>query len=133
MKFLCCFLYLILLKSILSVEILQSTTSTTIVSPPGATTVYSSYYNSLHGGIAGPGVQWITIYRGPTVYQNLFYSTCIGNANLTITAATSFNAYLDGVLVASGSNHSIAYNVPIKITCGNHNITIIVYHTDGVS
>ena len=43
-----------------SVVILQSTTSTTIVSPTGASTLYSNYYNSLHKDIAGKGVQWIT-------------------------------------------------------------------------
>ena len=52
---------------------------------------------------------------------------------MTITAATSFNAYLDGVLVANGANHSIAYNVPVKLSCGNHNLTILVYQTEGVA
>lgn len=78
-------------------------------------------------------MQWITIYRGPTVYENLFYTSCIGSANLTITAAASFNAYLDGVLVVYGANYTIPYNVPIKLSCGNHNLTIVVYQTAGVA
>lgn len=114
-----------------SVVILQSSLSTTILSPTGATSVYSAYYNALYKGIAGPGVEWITSskisYR--THYQNLFYANCIGNANLTITAAISFNAYLDGAYIGNGTNLSSVYHFPLKITCGNHNLTVVVYTT----
>lgn len=60
-------------------------------------------------------------------YQALFYASCIGSANLTITAASSFNAYLDGTFVGFGNNYTIIKNFPIKLSCGNHNLTIIVY------
>ncbi len=113
-----------------SVVILQSSTSsTTIVSPTGASVLISSYYNSLKGGIAGAGVQWITSSKvsSPTRYQSLFYTSCTGSANLTITAPSSFYAYLDGVYIGYGSNYSVAYRIPIKFTCGRHNLTIYVY------
>lgn len=113
-----------------SVVILQSSTSSTIiVSPTGASILISSYYNSLESGIAGAGVQWITSSKtsSPTRYQSLFYTSCTGTANLTITAASSFYAYLDGVYIGYGSNYSVAYHIPIKFTCGRHNLTIYVY------
>jgi hypothetical protein len=76
-------------------------------------------------------VQWITSSKSSaqTHYQNLFYSSCIGSANLTITAANSFNAYLDGVYIGNGTNYAIAYNFPIKVPCGSHNFTVVVYTT----
>jgi hypothetical protein len=132
MKFGHIFLCLSVICCASSVLVLQSSTSsTTIVSPTGASVLISSYYNSLHSGIAGAGVQWITTSKAssPTRYQSLFYTSCTGNANLTITAATSFYAYLDGVYIGYGSNHSLAYRIPIKFTCGRHNLTIFVYTT----
>ena len=84
---------------------------------------------------AGAGVQWIASSKTnpQTRFQNLFYSSCIGSANLTITAGNSFNAYLDGVYIGSGTNHSHAYVFAIKISCGNHNFTVIVYQSGTVN
>lgn len=57
MKTVSILLCLALLYSAYSVVILQSSpTSTTIVSPSGAVTIYSSYYNTLLNDIAGAGV-----------------------------------------------------------------------------
>lgn len=114
------------------VTILQSSTTTTIVSPAGKTAVVSTHFNSLKGGIAGAGVNWIQSSSptlGTTVYQSLFYANCIGNATLTITASNSFNAYLDGVFIGSGSDYTKAFTFPINISCGNHNFTVRVTAT----
>jgi hypothetical protein len=130
MKFGHILIVLTVICCVYSVVILQSSTSsTTIVSPTGASVLISSYYNSLKSGIAGAGVQWITSSKtsSPTRYQSLFYSSCTGSANLTITAANSFYAYLDGAYVGYGSNYSVAYKIPIKFTCGRHNLTIYIY------
>lgn len=118
-----------------SVVILQSTTITTIVSPAGASTIYSTYYDKNRKNAAGTGVNWLTSSKvsSPTIYQSLFYANCIGKANLTITAATSFNAYLDGTFIGSGNNYSKIYKFPINIKCGNHNLTVIVYTTAKVN
>jgi hypothetical protein len=118
-----------------SVVILQSTTSTTIVSPTGASTLYSNYYNSLHKDIAGKGVQWITSSKttSPTRYQNLFYTSCTGNGTISITAATSFYVYLDGAYIGYGNNRSKIYTFSLKFSCGNHNLTIWVYTTAGTN
>jgi hypothetical protein len=124
-----------IIYSCFSVVILQSTTATTIVSPIRASTLASTYYETSRKSAAGKEVQWITISKSasPTIYQNLFYSTCIGKANLTITAATSFNVYLNGALVGSGNNFSKIYNFSINIKCGNHNLTVVVYTTAKVN
>lgn len=123
---------LFLVCSSYAVVILQSTTATTIVKPVGATTQYSTYFNSISSGIAGPGVSWITssIWARTIWYQNLFYTSCIGNANLTITAANGFYAYLDGVYIGGGFNSSMVFQFPIKITCGNHNLSVYVYDSN---
>jgi hypothetical protein len=119
-----------------SVVVLQSSPySTTIVSPAGATPVYSYYYNYLQSGFLGSGISWITSSKAtsPIHYQALFYSKCVGDANLTITAASYFYVYLDGVYIGFGYNHYIAYRFPIKLTCGNHNLTVYVYFPSSVS
>ena len=120
-------LLLVLLGCSTQVIILQSSMLTTIVSPAGAATAVSVYFNGLKGGIAGDGVSWIQKSSpavGTTVYRNLFYANCVGSASLIITASTSFTAYLDGVLVGSGSDYSKPLTFPIKISCGNHNFTV---------
>jgi hypothetical protein len=122
---------LIILSSSSSVLILQSsTTSTTVVSPAKSTVVVATAYNSLKSNFAGAGVGWIQkspVARYYTIYQSLFYSSCIGAANLSITADVSFTAYLDGVKIGNGSKYTQLYKYPLKITCGNHNLTIWVY------
>lgn len=135
MKIALILLCLVLFNCSFAVLILQSTPSVAIVSPKGANTIYSAYYNVHEHDIAGPGVEWITSSKtgSPTVYQSLFYANCIGNANLTIAAASSFSAYLDGAYIGNGSNHSHAYTFPIKISCGNHNFTVVVYSVAGVN
>lgn len=104
------------------VILLQSTTRVAIMDPPGARVVISEYYNKKESGLVGPGVDWIMSSKAtsPTRFQSLFYASCTGSANLTISAASSFKAYLDGVYIGNGSNFTRAYNFPIKISCGNH-------------
>ena len=125
----------ILIHCSFSVVILQSTTSTTIVSPTGAKTLISAYYNSLHKNIAGTGVQWVTSSKttSPTRYQSLFYTSCTGNSTISITAATSFYLYLDGVYIGYGNNASKIYTFPLKFYCGSHNVTIWVYTNKGTN
>lgn len=85
-----------------SVLILQSsTTSTTIVAQPKIMPILSALFNgqfSPYPSSAGPGVQWITGPSTTTValtFESLFYSSCVGAANLKIFASVSFQAYLD--------------------------------------
>jgi hypothetical protein len=122
-------LYLTLFYCSFSVIILYSTpTSTAIVTPLRAVAIDSPYYSSFLSGIAGPGVNWITSNASARTirYESLFYSSCIGSANLTITAGTSFFAYFDGAYLGYGSNYSAVFNFPLNITCGNHNLTVYV-------
>ena len=65
-------LLLVLLGCSTQVIILQSSMLTTIVSPAGAATAVSVYFNGLKGGIAGDGVSWIQRSSpavGTTVYE----------------------------------------------------------------
>ena len=128
-------LCLVLINCSFSVVILQSATSMTIVSPSGASTLYSAYYNSLGKNLAGTGIQWITSSKGtsPTRYQSLFYTSCTGSATISITAATSFYLYLGGAYIGYGNNSSKIYTFPLKFKCGSHNLTIWVYTTAGTN
>lgn len=121
------------LYGIISTPILQSSTATTIVLPAGASAISSDYFNKNHPNFLGTGVSWITssVRALNTHYQSLFYSNCIGKANLTITASQGFTAYLDGVLIGSGTNSSNIYRFLVNITCGNHNFTVVVHFARG--
>lgn len=107
-------LYIVLIFSANSAIVLQSSPSTTtVVSPPSAFTVASTL-----------GSGWISssIFSFQTVYQSLFYSRCNEVGIITISAVQTFSLYFDGNLV--GSSSQTEYK--LKLSCGNHNLTIVV-------
>lgn len=130
------YLYLIFLAWIgQAVVILESSTSVFITSPAGAHSVISTFYNYREANLAGKGISWITSSKASnsTQYQSLFYSTCAGGAKLTISAASSFNVYIDGAHIGNGKNYSHAYNFPIYLSCGRHNLSVVVSNTKKVN
>lgn len=129
MKRLVLILYLALLSLTAETIILQSTISTPIVNPAGLTAVPSAYYNTIKPGIAGNGVSWISSpkYAYSIAFESLFYVNCNGYSYLAVTAAESFNAYLDGIFIGSGYDFATIYTLPLTLACGNHNLTIIMY------
>ena len=59
-------------------------------------------------------------------FEKLFYLECTSPLELNITADDNFKAYIDGKLVAKGSNWTVINSVTIEAGCGSHNLTIVV-------
>lgn len=119
----------LLSSSLAQVNILQSSTSSILTSPAGQFTVLSSAFNTSPGAILGTGISWIqSSIPGPgtKVFENNFYASCTGAATLYITAYASFSAYLDGVLIGSGSDMNQVFKFPVKLTCGSHTFKVVV-------
>lgn len=83
--------------------------------------------------MVGPGTFWIWNNEGmlspqhrTLTFEILLYSSCSAPAQLNITADDSFIVYLDTQLILKGNNWRTIYTTTIDLTCGSHNLTIVV-------
>lgn len=126
-------LFALLSSSVAQVNILQSSTSTTITSPAGQSSILSTVFNTNPGAVLGTGINWIqSSVTGPgtKTFESPFYASCTGAATLNITAYSTFTAYLDGIVIGSGSNVNKIYTFPLNLSCGSHILKVIVTSYD---
>jgi len=115
-----------------TVLVVSNANSAYIVSPINLHVGVEATHTAGQPNYLGNGAQWIWANSSDSwaagtseTYQTLFFSDCYQEpAILSITAQSTFSAYLNGVLVATGSYPTIS-SISISLTCGQNNLTVV--------
>jgi hypothetical protein len=106
-------------------------TSSTIINPAGSTVILDTYHTSINPDFLGTGAAWIwTNQTGSNTngysltFQTMFFADCPGNGILTITADNSFEAWLNGLSIGTGSDWTVKYDLKVELRCGLNNLTV---------
>ncbi len=114
--------------------LISSPSIATVLSPVGSTTIQETYHTANNPNFVGYNANWIFINgtaswpaNAQASFQSLFYSDCPQTvAVLTITADDKFVAYLNNVVVGTGSSWQQTYSFKLNLKCGINNLTVVV-------
>jgi hypothetical protein len=102
---------------------------TTVQDPPNSNTILQKNYSISDPMPYDANWIWTNGTSRSATFETLFYGRWVESANLMIRANNTYYAYMNGLIVKTGSKNTTD-STSINVQCGLNNFTVIVENND---